>query len=80
MHSKGVIHRDIKLENIVFTHVFADFMKGMAKICDFGWAVYEPQGLRNTLCGTPLYLAPEMLRGKRYDSKVDLWALGTLAH
>jgi serine/threonine-protein kinase ULK/ATG1 len=55
-------------------------MQGMAKICDFGWAIYEPQGLRTTICGTPLYLAPEMLRGKGYDSKIDLWALGTLTH
>lgn len=55
-------------------------MQGMAKICDFGWAVYQPKGLRNTLCGTPLYLAPEALRGEHYSNKVDLWALGTLAH
>jgi serine/threonine protein kinase len=52
----------------------------MAKICDFGWSVYEPKEFRKTLCGTPLYLSPEILQGKRYNEKIDIWALGTLAH
>jgi serine/threonine protein kinase len=43
MHTQNVLHRDIKLENIVFTHVISRLIQGMAKICDFGWAVYEPQ-------------------------------------
>lgn len=80
MHTQNMLHRDIKLENIVFTHVISRIIQGMAKICDFGWAVYEPQELRSTLCGTPLYLAPEILKGKSYNNKVDLWALGTLVH
>lgn len=59
MHSRGVIHRDIKMENIVFTCVFFLLIQGMAKICDFGWSVYEPKNNpRSTLCGTPLYLSP----------------------
>lgn len=80
MHAHGVLHRDLKLENIVLTHVTLLDIQGMAKICDFGWAVHEPNELRSTLCGTPLYLAPEALCGEQYNSKVDIWALGTLAH
>lgn len=52
----------------------------MAKICDFGWATYESKNLRSTICGTPLYLPPEILKGKKYNSKIDIWAIGTLAH
>ena len=73
MHKKGVIHRDIKLENIIFTC-------GMAKICDFGWSVYEPQGLTFDYLWTPLYLSPEVLKGKKYTDKIDVWAIGTLCH
>jgi len=36
--------------------------------------------LRETLCGTPLYLSPEMLQGERYDDKIDIWALGAMGY
>lgn len=51
----------------------------MAKICDFGWATYQSKSLRSTICGTPLYLSPEILKGKHYNHKIDIWAIGTLA-
>ncbi len=50
MHKNDVIHRDLKLENILI-------WDGMVKICDFGWAVHSPL-LRSTRCGTPLYVSP----------------------
>lgn len=52
------------------------------KLCDFGWAVnkIKKEELRSTFCGTPLYLSPELLKGQRYDEKVDLWAIGILAY
>ena len=55
-------------------------MKGTAKICDFGWSVYCPKEVRSTLCGTPLYLSPEILKGNKYNEKIDIWALGTLCY
>lgn len=80
MHKKEVIHRDIKLENIVMSMVNFSVSQGMAKICDLGWSVYCPKEFRSTLCGTPLYLSPEMLAGRNYNKKVDIWAIGAIAH
>lgn len=54
-------------------------MQGIAKICDFGWSVFSG-GLRKTVCGTPLYLSPEVVKGEDYDEKIDLWALGILTY
>ena len=56
------------------------FMQGMAKLCDFGWSIYEAKNFRSTICGTPLYLPPEILKGKKYNEKIDVWAIGTLCH
>ena len=53
----------------------------MVKISDFGWArISNENGLRKTLCGTPLYLSPEIMKGEEYDERVDIWALGILAY
>jgi aurora kinase len=52
----------------------------MIKICDFGWAVNCADGMRETRCGTPLYLSPEMIRGEQYDESVDIWAVGVLTY
>ena len=80
LHSKYIIHRDLKPENIVLIHVNSTLIQGTAKICDFGWSVYCPKEVRSTLCGTPLYLSPEILKGNKYNEKIDAWALGTLAY
>ncbi len=52
------------------------------KLCDFGWAVYRGNGndLRKTFCGTPLYISPELLMGKMYDEKTDIWAIGIITY
>jgi serine/threonine protein kinase len=55
-------------------------IQGIPKFCDFGWSVYCPKEFRSTLCGTPLYLSPEILRGESYNEKIDTWAIGTLAY
>jgi serine/threonine protein kinase len=50
------------------------------KICDFGWAVYDPIGMRKSSIGTLLYLSPENILGNGYDFKNDIWAVGILAY
>ncbi|GAA5811151.1 hypothetical protein MFLAVUS_004580 [Mucor flavus] len=74
MHSLGVIHRDIKLENILVNK------NNMLKIADFGWSVFDPKPRRNTFCGTLDYLPPEMIQNEPHTNSVDMWALGVLAY
>ena len=51
------------------------------KLGDFGWSVYfGNQAMRNTQCGTPLYLAPELVGHQEYNEAVDIWAIGILAY
>lgn len=70
--SPRVIHRDIKPENVLLR-------EDRAKLCDFGWsALMNQAGLRGTFCGTPEYLAPEMVKNEGHDEKVDIWCLGVL--
>ena len=51
LHKYQIVHRDIKPENIVLSY-------GMAKICDFGWSTEIKDSMRETFCGTPLYVSP----------------------
>lgn len=56
-------------------------MKGTIKLCDFGWAIHNPtKQLRSTLCGTPLYLAPELISQQDYSEAVDIWAVGVITY
>ena len=73
-HEKHVIHRDIKPENLLLGS------RGQLKIADFGWSVHAPGSRRETVCGTPDYLPPEMLLMKPHDHRVDLWSTGVLAY
>lgn len=74
IHGQHIAHRDLKPENIL---VDAD---GAAKICDFGLAKYVGEGgITDTPCGSPLYVAPEILSDFPYDPKcADCWSLGVL--
>lgn len=73
MHANQIIHRDIKPENIVLH-------ENIIKLCDFGWSVHRDQKLRSTFCGTPLYVCPEILKGRDYDEQIDIWSLGVMMY
>ncbi|XP_048224967.1 uncharacterized protein LOC125368153 [Perognathus longimembris pacificus] len=73
-HDQKVIHRDIKPENLLLG------FRGEVKIADFGWSVHTPSLRRKTMCGTLDYLAPEVVEGRTYDEKVDLWCIGVLCY
>ena len=77
MHKEGLIHRDIKAENILFHNPNNSSTASVVKICDLGF-VREDDAEANTFCGTTHYMAPEILARGKYDSKVDVWALGVL--
>ena len=75
LHSIGVIYRDIKPENIL---IAAD---GYIKLADFGLAKdITVDELTSTFCGTPEYIAPEIVKGLNYDTMIDWWALGILTY
>mmetsp|Transcript_16906 Transcript_16906/g.30270 ORF Transcript_16906/g.30270 Transcript_16906/m.30270 type:complete len:549 (-) Transcript_16906:17533-19179(-) len=74
LHHKSppIIHRDIKPENILLD------ANNTAKLGDFGWSNFYTETQRQTLCGTPEYLAPEMINKSGHSTSLDLWNLGIL--
>ncbi len=73
MHEQNVVYRDLRPENICLTR------DGHIRIVDLGFAKVVPDQTF-TLCGTPEYLAPEVIEGKGYGKAVDWWSLGILLH
>jgi calcium/calmodulin-dependent protein kinase I len=78
-HERGIVHRDIKPENLLLTKKDVD--QAIVKISDFGLARYiDPtqNALATTTCGTPGYVAPEVLIKKPYDHRCDYWSLAVV--
>jgi len=71
LHSMNRLHRDIKVDNILFSR------DGTIKLADFGTAVQLQRDIkRTTLAGTPYYMAPELIKRQPYDQSVDIWSIG----
>uniref|UniRef100_A0A2I3GUL9 non-specific serine/threonine protein kinase n=2 Tax=Nomascus leucogenys TaxID=61853 RepID=A0A2I3GUL9_NOMLE len=84
LHSKGIIHRDLKPQNILLSYASRrkSSISGIRiKIADFGFARYlHSNMMAATLCGSPMYMAPEVIMSQHYDAKADLWSIGTVIY
>ncbi|KAK3777605.1 hypothetical protein RRG08_021722 [Elysia crispata] len=74
LHYCNIVYRDLKPENIMIDH------KGYTRLGDFGFAKRVDRGITWTLCGTPQYLAPEIILSKGYGKSVDYWGFGILIY
>jgi calcium/calmodulin-dependent protein kinase I len=79
-HKLGIVHRDLKPENLLYS---SNEENAMIKVSDFGFAKFLiPKSKEQlfTACGTPSYVAPEIIESKGYDAKVDCWSLGVILY
>jgi len=78
LHSIGVVHRDLKPENLIYASKAED---AAIKVTDFGLAKHRKESEEmNTACGTPGYVAPEVLKNLKYGPAVDMWSLGVILY
>lgn len=76
LYENNIIHRDLKPKNILLSDD-----KKKVKLCDFGLSKITSGLPRiNTICGSPLYMAPEILNQKEYDNKIDMWSVGIILY
>ncbi|EJD76692.1 calcium/calmodulin-dependent protein kinase type 1 [Loa loa] len=77
MHENGVVHRDLKPENLLYYDQTED---SKIMISDFGLSKIDESGVMATACGTPGYVAPEVLQQKPYGKAVDIWSIGVITY
>jgi len=75
IHKRKICHRDMKPENLLLKSSHDD---STVLLADFGFAKYVPDEGLKTRCGTPAFVAPEILVGKRYNTQADMWSVGCL--
>uniref|UniRef100_A0A8C9TCM5 non-specific serine/threonine protein kinase n=1 Tax=Scleropages formosus TaxID=113540 RepID=A0A8C9TCM5_SCLFO len=84
LQAKGIIHRDLKPQNILLSYSGgrkSNPNNTRIKIADFGFARYlQNNMMAATLCGSPMYMAPEVIMSQNYDAKADLWSIGTIVY
>ncbi|SPN79556.1 Serine/Threonine-protein kinase [Brazilian cedratvirus IHUMI] len=80
LHENEIIHRDIKPSNILIDSKTEKLAEGKftAKVADFGFARIKEDGATMTRCGTPCWTAPEIIRGEKYNEKVDIYSFGVV--
>ena len=80
IHQKRIIHRDIKLDNILINQIEKKENEFSVRIADFGLSIVLPDDTKKIYerCGTPCYVAPEILRGEGYNMKCDIFSMGSL--
>ncbi|KRX83965.1 Serine/threonine-protein kinase unc-51, partial [Trichinella sp. T6] len=83
INSRGIVHRDLKPQNILLCNLSdrpnPEPKEIRLKIADFGFARFLQEGvMAATLCGSPMYMAPEVIMSLQYDAKADLWSIGTI--